>query len=114
MQYLMLVLVEPIADPVPEVKDIDQWVADHDASGARIFGDRLADAAEARTVRVRADGTHVVEGPFSPAHRSIAGLDILECASLDEAVAIAIEHPMARGGVIEVRPFYDWDAEEGE
>lgn len=112
MRYLMLVLTEPIADPVYGGKDIDSWVDTYDASGERFFGDRLADATRAKTVRIRADGTHVTDGPFSPAHHQIAGLDILECDSMDQAVAIAIAHPMARGGALEVREFYDWDAKQ--
>jgi hypothetical protein len=70
-------------------------------------------AAEAKTVRIRADGPHVTDGAFSPAHQSIVGLDILDCDSLERAIEIALAHPMARGGVIEVRPFYDWDGEDG-
>ncbi|MFV0287586.1 MAG: YciI family protein [Demequina sp.] len=111
MKYLMLVLTEPVDDPAGGPDDIDRWVSTHDASGARVFGDRLADAAEARTVRVRGAGLTVAPGPFHPSHGDIAGIDLLECASLDEAVAIAADHPMARLGAIEVRPFYDWDAE---
>jgi Uncharacterized protein conserved in bacteria len=112
MKYLMLALTEPIAGPVGGGKDIDGWVDTHDASGERFFGDRLADAAEAKTLRIRADGPHVTDGAFSPAHQSITGLDILDCDSIERAVEIALAHPMARGGVIEVRPFYDWDREE--
>lgn len=112
MQYLMLVMTEPIDKPVAEELDIESWVTRHDASGARLFGDRLADASEAVTVRVRADGTQVKPGPASPAHAAIEGLDILEAPSLDEAIAIATEHPMARGGLIQVWPFFDRDAEE--
>jgi len=113
MKYLMLVLTEPIAEPVGGGNDIDTWVETHDASGERFFGDRLADASKAKTVRIRADGTHVIDGPFSPAHQSIAGLDILDCDSIDRAIEIALAHPMARGGVIEVRPFCDWEGEAG-
>ncbi|WP_062524314.1 YciI family protein [Demequina rhizosphaerae] len=115
MRYLLLVCVEEIADPVEEPYDdaaeIERWVTAHDGSGARVWGDRLADAAESRVVRIRAGGATVEAGPLHPAHAAIAGLDILECGSLDEAVAIALDHPMARGGVLEVRPFFDWKAE---
>ena len=112
MKYAWVVLTDPVADPVPEDKDIEAWVDIHDASGARVWGDRFADAAEAKTVRVRQDGVHVTDGPFSPAHRQIAGLDILECVSIEEAVAVALDHPMARGGTMEVRPFFDWSARD--
>src|SRR3954449_378528 len=112
MKYLMLVLTEPIVDGVEPAKEIEDWVEEHDASGARFFGDRLAPASQAKTVRIRKEGNLVTDGPFAEAHEAIAGLDILECDSIDEAVAIALDHPMSRGGFIEVRPFYDWDAEE--
>ncbi|GIG55152.1 YciI family protein [Demequina activiva] len=112
MKYLMLVLTEPIADPIEGDDDPTAWVEEHDATGARFFGDRLAPASQARTVRVRRDGTSVTDGPFAETHEHIAGLDILECGSLDEAVQVALGHPMARGGVLEVRPFYDWSEED--
>jgi hypothetical protein len=34
------------------------------------------------------------------------GFDIIECASLDEAVEIAARHPAAASGTIEVRPLW--------
>ncbi len=111
MKYLMLVITEPVTDPGEGTLEIEDWVERHDATGTRFYGDRLAPASQARTVRVRRAGALVTDGPFAEGHEHIAGLDILECDTLDEAVAIASEHPMAAGGVIEVRPFYDWSAE---
>jgi len=112
MKFLMTVGVEPIADPVDGGVDIETWVENHDASGARFWGDRLAPASQAKTVRIRKGGALVTDGPFAEAHEAIAGLDILECETIEDAVAIALDHPMSRGGVIEVRPFFDWDSEE--
>ncbi|MDE0572219.1 YciI family protein [Demequina sp. B12] len=111
MRFLMLVMTEPIDDPLPGEDDVEPWVQRHDASGARVFGDRLAPARQAKTVRLRQAGTLVTDGPFSQKHEQIAGLDVLECDSIDQAVEIARDHPMARLGVIEVRPFYNWQAE---
>ena len=111
MKYLMTVGVEEITDPADEhgsVQEIEEWVEDNDAAGKRFFGDRLAPASQAKTVRIRKGGTLVTDGPFAEAHEAIAGFDILECDSIEEAVEIALRHPMARDGVIEVRPFYDW------
>lgn len=112
MKFLMLVMIEAVDDPVDEGLDIDAWVARHDATGARFFGDRLAAASEAVTVRVRREGISVEAGPYAPEHRAIAGIDILEAPSVEAATLIALEHPMAREGAIEVRPFYDWDAQD--
>ncbi|HEX7163398.1 MAG TPA: YciI family protein [Trebonia sp.] len=39
----------------------------------------------------------------------IAGYDVLECADLDEAIEIARGHPMARLGILEVRPFWPFE-----
>ncbi len=109
MKYLMTVIVEKIDDPAEdEGKDIELWVSEHDADGSRFWGDRLAAASQAKTVRIRKGGTLVTDGPFAEAHEAIAGFDILECDSMDEALAVAADHPMSRDGAIEVRPFYDW------
>ena len=112
MKYLLLIGTEEITDGVDGPDDIERWVAEHDASGARFFGDRLAPANQAKTVRIRKGGTLVTDGPFAETHEAIAGFDILEADSIDEAVRIALDHPMARDGVIEVRPFFDWSTEE--
>jgi len=115
MKYLMTVCVEEITDPAEDpdtTLDIEEWVETNDASGARFWGDRLAPASQSKTVRIRKGGQLITDGPFAEAHEAIAGFDILECNSIDEAIEIALKHPMAREGVIEVRPFYDWDNEE--
>lgn len=113
MKYLMLVGVEEVEDPIelPE-DDIERWVETHDASGARAFGDRLAPASQAKVVRARKSGSLVTDGPLIEAHEHVAGFDILEADSIEEACQIALDHPMAKHGVIEVRPFFDWDSEE--
>ncbi len=115
MKYLMTVGVEEITDPAegPDTTlDIEEWVQSNDASGARFWGDRLAPASQSKTVRIRKSGTLVTDGPFAEAHEAIAGFDILECDTIEDAVQIALKHPMAREGVIEVRPFFDWDSED--
>ncbi len=57
--------------------------------------------------RRRRDGKLLVtDGPFAETREWIAGFDILECEDLDEAIAIAAEHPMSRFGRLELRPFW--------
>ena len=59
---------------------------------------------ERHAVRVR-DGQVVVEdGPFSETSEPIGGFDLIECADLEEAMAVAAEHPVAKVGTVEVRP----------
>ncbi|GCE75124.1 YciI family protein [Cellulomonas biazotea] len=106
MRYLMLVCTDPTGDTdtVEGDGDIVTWL---DETGtARLHGDRLRPAEEARTVRVRGDRTLVTDGPFAETQEQIAGYDVLECDSLEHAVAIAAKHPMARFGRIEVREFW--------
>jgi hypothetical protein len=56
-------------------------------------------------VRVRETRVIVTDGPFAETKEQIAGFDVLECAGLDEALEVARGHPMARRGIVEVRPF---------
>jgi hypothetical protein len=51
-------------------------------------------------------GGHVTDGPFAETREWIGGFDLLDCASIEEAVEIASKHPMARFGTIEVRPLW--------
>jgi hypothetical protein len=62
-------------------------------------------------VRVRDGDLLVADGPFAETKEHIAGLDLLECASLEEAVEVASRHPVARFGTVEVRAF--WEDDEG-
>ena len=110
--YLLLMGSETVVDGVGGPEDTDRWVAENDARGTRTLGDRLAPVGQAKTVRVRKGGTIVTDGPFAEAHEAIGGFDILICDSMDEALRITADHPMARFGAIEVRPFYDWATPE--
>ena len=89
MRYLMLVCVDPSGEPFDPAQDnVEEWVSTNDKNGTRIMGNRLEHVRSAKTVRVRKG--HVC-------------FDLLDCASLDEAIEIASKHPMARFGAIEVR-----------
>jgi hypothetical protein len=57
-------------------------------------------------VRIRDDEVLVSDGPFAETKEQIGGFDVLECASLDEALEVAAKHPVARFGAIDVRPFW--------
>jgi hypothetical protein len=106
VKYLMFVC----SDSEPEtdesiVPDIYQWVNENTAAGRRVTGNELAPPSAATTVRVRGGQTLLTDGPFAETKEVIYGFDILECADLDEAIAVAAAHPMAYGGRIELRPY---------
>jgi hypothetical protein len=88
--------VGPVGD------DVQVWVDQYDNSGNRLAGDRLDGHVE--TVRVRAGDLLVTDGPFLESKEYIAGFDLIEAASLDEARTIAARHPMAQQTGIEIRP----------
>jgi hypothetical protein len=108
MKYMMLVCTdtEPETDE-SSIPDIDVWVAENDAAGRRVSGSVLGAASAATTVRVRGGEVLLSDGPFAETKEVIVGFDILECADLDEAIAVAAAHPMAYGGRLELRPFAD-------
>ena len=109
-KFIMFVAIDgdPDTDPAPD-PDIEQWVADNDASGARIGGHQIAYISDATMVRKHRGELLVTDGPFTESKEWIAGYDLLDVASMDEAIAIAAAHPMARGGRIEVRAAWPMD-----
>ena len=111
MRYMMFVVGDPAAeaDAEPSEDDIsiEEWLSE--VEGKRIMGERLRPVDDATTVRVSKGEVLVTDGPFTEAKEWIAGFDILECADLDEAIAIAARHPQANGGKLELRPFWPSD-----
>ena len=110
MKFLMLVVVDPSLEEAEEAPiTIEQWVDETYGSGKATDGDRLRPPADAKTVRRRGGKVIVTDGPFAETHEWIAGFDILEAESLDEAIEIAGRHPMATDGIIELRPAWPLD-----
>jgi hypothetical protein len=106
-RYMMLVCTDPALEPraFAGVEPVEPWIAEMSSRGVRLFGSKLEPSGRARTVRGRDPGAIVTDGPFAETNEQIAGFDVLECADLDEAIEVAAKHPMARAGLVEVRPF---------
>jgi hypothetical protein len=109
-EYLMFVCTdtEPDTDTTTE-PDIEEWVAEGARRGIRKQGDALLRPEHAKTVRVRNGETLITDGPFAETKEWIAGYDLLEADSLEEAIEYASRHPMARRGRIEVREVMVWE-----
>jgi hypothetical protein len=75
-------------------------------AGICSFGTPLEGAAQATTVRVRHGQTIASDGPFVETKEYLAGLVVLDVPGIDDAVALAAEHPIARLHRLEVRPFH--------
>jgi hypothetical protein len=111
MKYLLLICADesgessPLDDPAFPGAAM-AWMEDTRRRGIRLDGARLRPVTDATTVRVTGAGPLVADGPFAETKEQIAGYDIIECADLDEAIEVAAQHPCARLGSIEVRPFW--------
>jgi hypothetical protein len=87
--------------------DFVAWLRDVESRGASRHGTLMRPPDEAVTVRIR-DGQRLLsDGPFAETKEWIAGCEIVECADLDEAIAIASTHPDAGRFPIEIRPFWE-------
>jgi hypothetical protein len=88
-------------------REIPRWIEEMDRRGVRLFGRELDLPETAATVRVRDGETLVSDGPFAETKEFVAGFDLLECASIEEAIEVAGKSPIARFHTLEVRPFMD-------
>jgi len=116
-EYLMIHRVDVTAEASPADdctapgssanRSLRAWDDETYARGVKLAGGRLELPEAARTVRVRDGETLVTDGPFAETKEQVAGLNILTCPSLAEAAEIAAQHPTARMGALELRPFAD-------
>lgn len=70
-------------------------------------GHALYPTSTATTVRVRGGkGGDVItsDGPYAETKEALTGYYLLDCADLDEAVAVAAKLPASWNGAVEVRP----------
>ncbi|MBV9920807.1 MAG: YciI family protein [Pseudonocardia sp.] len=76
-------------------------------SGELIVSEGLADQSTAVRVRVRDGETMTTDGPFAEVKEQLAGFYLVECDSLERAVAYAARVPDAAFTDVEVRPVLD-------
>jgi len=114
MRFLLMVCwdaerMNAQTEPEPgEAQDEESfpWLDDLQARNMWVIGDQLAPPRRAKSVRVRDGKKMVTDGPFAETKEILGGFDIIEAGSLEEAVEIASEHPVAQVGTVEVRPFW--------
>jgi len=110
VRYLLLIGGEPDAavtsKEICEAEDAVAWAEEMTRRGVLVSGEVLRPPEDATTVRVRDGEVLLADGPYAETKEQIGGLTVIECADLDEAVAVAAAHPVARHGVVEVRPIW--------
>jgi hypothetical protein len=79
------------------------FTADLKARGLLLASEALVSDAKAVRVQVREGQARLVDGPFAEAKEMVGGFFLLDCATREEAVAIAGECPAAKWCTVEVR-----------
>jgi hypothetical protein len=108
-QYMLLVYEEEVdeAGQVERDQAVPWFLELHRSlreAGVLVNVKALRSPASATTVRVRDGDPEIVDGPFAVTKEVLAGFYLVECADLDEALALAARIPPARWGTVEVRP----------
>jgi hypothetical protein len=106
--YIALTYTAEVDWSQPEYADgLREYTAFEEAHAAVLRGGHaLYPTATATTVQVldgNAGKPIVSDGPYAETKEALTGFFLLECADLDEAVAIAAKIPAARYGTVEVR-----------
>jgi hypothetical protein len=95
----------PEAEREGIMSDYAAWIEATKHSGHHRATAKLRPASAATTIRVKAGKPVITDGPFIETREQLGGYHLIECADLDEAIAIAKRIPTLRvGGTIEVRP----------
>ena len=105
MKYLLLIRGDESAAAHAD-EGCGGWTEEMARRGVLQGGGGLRPPAEGRAVRVRRRQLLLCDGPFAETKEQVGGFCLIECASLDEAVEVAAEHPAATYGTIEVRELW--------
>ena len=111
MKYILLIYHNPATLAAFSEEELSEVMGTVDAimkemteSGEWIGGEGLADASQARTVRVRGGVPAITDGPFVEAKEQLAGYCLFECETLERATDIAARWPDASFAAVELRP----------
>jgi len=91
-----------------------QMQAKAKANGAFILTTQLMTSSAATTVRKKAGKLTTLDGPFAETKELLVGFYLLDCNTLEEALAYAQELPHLDTGCIEIRPVSYYDAQAKE
>ena len=117
MQFLLLVYIDDtLLNTLPQ-REFDRLMRgcfEHadalQAQGTLLGSQQLEAPTTGKAVRVRQGRSTVLDGPFAETKEVLAGFNLIEADSLEDAVRIAHEFPWTAFGCIEVRPVRDMGA----
>lgn len=111
MKYMILLYAEPDRNPAPGTDEFDTMMAEFSLLDERmkdratvIAGEALLGAETATTVKQRDGRVETMDGPFAETREHLGGFYLIEAATIEDAQAFAAAVPVARYGLVEVRP----------
>ncbi|HET9104808.1 MAG TPA: YciI family protein [Solirubrobacteraceae bacterium] len=112
MRFLMLVCRDASipfgpADRATIGDDVRAWVSEMEQRGVRLLGNVLAPPERSTRVSTRSGDVIIEDGAQGSDGVPASGFNLLECADLDEAIEVSAKHPIAKFGLIELRPIID-------
>jgi hypothetical protein len=117
MKYALLIYSDPTAEASQEemakvMEEYYKFTESINARGINLGGEALDGADTATTVRVRDNETLTTDGPFAETKEVLGGFYVIDVADLDAAIKVAAELPGSWHGSVEVRPLWDWEANQ--
>ena len=117
MQFLTLIYTDPERLAELPAEEYDRLMrgcfekADALRDAGSLLGSQQLESHEAaRTLRVRDGVARITDGPFAETREFLAGFNLIEADSMEQAMEIAHTFPWSRFGSIEVRPVRDMQA----
>ncbi len=109
-QYLVAIHHPDDFDPSSEseatVRAIDVLNEEMAAAGVVVFVGGLTSVSDARSLRAQPGGKVLItDGPYLETKEHVGGFWVLECATLDDALAWGRKAAVACRAPVEVRPF---------
>jgi hypothetical protein len=115
-KFLLLIYNDPEllgAMPAPQfdatMRDCLKHADELREGGTLLDTQMLESARTARSVRSRNGRQIIMDGPFTETKELLAGFNLIEAESLEDAVRIAAEFPWVETGCVEVREVLDVD-----
>src|SRR5258706_12714855 len=110
MSYMLLIMEPPgqrLTRTEAEGRDCYErmlrWGEELKKRGLLRASESLKSNPDAARVEVRGGRPKVMDGPFAEAKEMVGGFFVVDCATREEAVALAAECPAAAWATVEVR-----------
>ncbi|MEP6769966.1 MAG: YciI family protein [Acidobacteriota bacterium] len=110
MPYMLMILEQPEKRRSRSVEEgraaydrMQHFTEDLEARGLHKASEALKPESEGVRVEVREGRRTVLDGPFAECKEILGGFFLLDCATKEQAIAIAGECPAAEWSTVEVR-----------